>query len=382
MMSLKSKRELLEVVRPRYLKANKVEKQKMLDEFTSITGYHRKHAIRVLKNKVQVHNHHKRKTKTYKAIYRGEVVQALEQIWEIYGRICSKRLQPFLPEAIRVLERCKEIELSEETKELLLKISSASIDRCLRPVRIRSSHGLSTTKPGSLLKNLIPVHTFTEWDKEQPGFMEIDLVAHCGNTTDGQYLNTLTCTDISTGWTDVTALSHRSQEAVSQAIHRMRQRLPFALLGIDSDNGSEFINDLLYRYCLNEKITFTRSRPYKKNDQAHVEQKNWSVVRHTVGYDRWETPQELALLESVYDDLRLYINFFQPSFKLIAKERIGNRTIKRYDTAKTPYQRILERKDISLEVKTRLMNLYVQLNPADLRRNIDHKVAILWKISR
>ena len=382
MMSLKSKRELLEVVRPRYLKANKVEKQKMLDEFTSITGYHRKHAIRVLKNKVQVHNHHKRKTKTYKAIYRGEVVQALEQIWEIYGRICSKRLQPFLPEAIRVLERCKEIELSEETKELLVKISSASIDRCLRPVRIRSSHGLSTTKPGSLLKNLIPVHTFTEWDKEQPGFMEIDLVAHCGNTTDGQYLNTLTCTDISTGWTDVTALSHRSQEAVSQAIHRMRQRLPFALLGIDSDNGSEFINDLLYRYCLNEKITFTRSRPYKKNDQAHVEQKNWSVVRHTVGYDRWETPQELALLESVYDDLRLYINFFQPSFKLIAKERIGNRTIKRYDTAKTPYQRILERKDISLEVKTRLMNLYVQLNPADLRRNIDHKVAILWKISR
>jgi hypothetical protein len=382
MMSLKSKRELLEVVRPRYLKANKAEKQKMLDEFTSITGYHRKHAIRVLKNNVQVQNHHKRKTKTYKAVYRGEVVQALEQIWEIYGHICSKRLQPFLSEAIRVLERCKEIELSEDTKGLLLKISSASIDRCLRPVRIRSSHGLSTTKPGSLFKNLIPVHTFTEWDKEQPGFMEIDLVAHCGNTTEGQYLNTLTCTDISTGWTDVTALSHRSQEAVSKAIHLMRQRLPFPLLGIDSDNGSEFINDLLYRYCLNEKVTFTRSRPYKKNDQAHVEQKNWSVVRHTVGYDRWETQQELALLESVYDDLRLYINFFQPSFKLIAKERIGNRTIKRYDTARTPYQRVLERKDISLEAKVHLMNLYIQLNPAELRRSMDHKIAILWKISR
>lgn len=382
MMSLKSKRELLEAVRPRYLKANKVEKQKMLDEFTSSTGYHRKHAIRVLKNKVQVQNHHKRKTKTYKAVYRGEVVQALEQIWEIYGHICSKRLQPFLPEAIRVLERCKEIEFSEDTKGLLLKISSASIDRCLRPVRIRSPHGLSTTKPGSLLKNLIPVHTIAKWDKEQPGFMEIDLVAHCGNTTEGQYLNTLTCTDISTGWTDVTALPHRSQEAVSKAIHLMRQRMPFPLLGIDSDNGSEFINDLLYRYCLNEKITFTRSRPYKKNDQAHVEQKNWSVVRHTVGYDRWETQQELALLESVYDDLRLYINFFQPSFKLIAKERIGNRTIKRYDTAKTPYQRILERKDISLEAKVRLMHLYVQLNPAELRRSMDHNIAILWKISR
>ena len=391
MMSLKSKHELLEVVRPRYLKANKIEKQKMLDEFTAATGYHRKHAIRVLKNQSQVQNHLNRKTKTYKTLYRGEVVQVLEQIWEIYGHICSKRLQPFLPEAIKVLERCKEIEFSNDTKELLLKISSASIDRCLRPVRIKTPHGLSTTKPGSLLKNLIPVRTFTEWDAEQPGFMEIDLVAHCGNTTEGQYLNTLTCTDISTGWTDVTALPRRSKEAVSQAIHRMRQRLPFPLLGIDSDNGSEFINDLLYGYCLDEKITFTRSRPYKKNDQAHVEHtcpggrcqgKNWSVVRHTVGYDRWETDQEFAILESIYADLRLYINFFQPSFKLIAKERIGNKTIKRYDTAKTPYQRVLERKDISLESKARLMNLYVQLNPAELRRSIDLKTAKLWKISR
>ena len=193
MMSLKSKHELLEVVRPRYLKASKNEKQKMLDEFTSATGYHRKYAIRILKNQVQVQNHLKGKTKTYKTIYRGEVVQALEQIWEICGQICSKRLKPYLPEAIKVLERCKEIEFSKDTKELLLKISSASIDRCLRPVRIKSSHGLSTTKPGSLLKNLIPVRTFTEWDQERPGFMEIDLVAHCGNTTEGQYLNTLTC---------------------------------------------------------------------------------------------------------------------------------------------------------------------------------------------
>ncbi len=380
MMSLNSQRELLEVVRPRYLKAGKVEKQKILDEFTCATGYHRKHAIRVLKNQVQ--KHQKRKRTGYKTIYRGEVVQALEQIWEIYGHICSKRLQPFLPEAIKVLERCQEITLSKDTKELLLKISSASIDRCWRPVRLQSPHGLSTTKPGSLLKSLIPVRTFTEWDKERPGFMEIDLVAHCGNTTEGQYLNTLTCTDISTGWTDVTALPHRSQEAVSEAIYLMRQRLPFPLLGIDSDNGSEFINDMLYRYCLDEQITFTRSRPYQKNDQAHVEQKNWSVVRHTVGYDRWETGQELALLESIYHDLRLYINFFQPSFKLIAKERIGNQTLKQYDIAKTPYQRVLEQKDISLPAKARLMNLYVQLNPAELRRSIDLKTAKLWKISR
>ena len=382
MMSLNSKRELVEVLRPRYLKANKVEKQKILDEFTSTTGYHRKHAIRALKNQRQVQNHLKGNPKTFKSKYTGEVVQVLEQIWEIYGRICSKRLQPFLAEGIKVLERCQEIEISTNTKELLLKISSASIDRYLRPVRTTLPHGLSTTKPGSLLKNLIPVRTFTEWDEERPGFLEIDLVAHCGNTTEGQYLNTLTCTDISTGWTDVAALLHRSQQAVSEAIRRMRQRLPFPLLGIDSDNGSEFINELLYRYCLDEKITFTRSRPYQKNDQAHVEQKNWSVVRHTVGYDRWETEQEFALLESIYNDLRLYINFFQPSFKLVAKERIGNKTVKRYDPAKTPYQRVLERKDITLDAKARLMNLYFQLNPAELRRQIDQKTAKLWKISR
>lgn len=173
-MSLKSKCELLEVMRPRYLKASKAEKQKILDEFTAATGYHRKHAIRILKNKVQVQNHLKGKTKTYKTVYAGEVVKELEQIWGIYGHICSKRLQPFLAEAIRALERCHEIELSEETKELLLKISSASIDRCLRAVRIQSPHGLTTTKPGSLLKHLIPVRTFTEWDEERPGCLEID----------------------------------------------------------------------------------------------------------------------------------------------------------------------------------------------------------------
>ena len=380
MMSPKSKNELLEVLRPRYLKAIKIEKQKMLDEFTAATGYHRKYAIRVLKNQVQ--KRHNKKAKGYKTIYRGEVTQALEQIWEIYGCICSKRLQPYLPEGIKVLERCQEIQLSQDTKDLLLKISSASIDRCLHPIRIKSLHGLSTTKPGSLLKKLIVVRTFTEWNEERPGFMEIDLVAHCGNTVEGQYLNTLTCTNICTGWTDITALPRRSQQAVCDAISRLRQRLPFPLLGIDSDNGSEFINDLLYRYCLNEEITFTRSRPYKKNDQAHVEQKNWSVVRRTVGYDRWETDQELTLLENIYEDLRLYINFFQPSLKLIAKERVGNKIIKRYDTAKTPYLRVIERTDISLEAKARLTYTYLKLNPAELRRRIDQNTAILWKISR
>jgi len=375
MMSQRSKRELWKEVQPRYLKANKAEKQKILDEFTASTGYHRKYAIRILK-----HGYKRRpnKAKGRKAIYRGEVVETLEQIWEIYGRICSKRLHPYLPEGIKVLERCGELRMSTETRELLLRISRSSIDRCLAPARFNKPRGLSTTKPGTLLKKNIPVRTFADWNEDKPGFMEVDLVAHCGESTVGQFLNTLTCTDVCTGWTEPIALLRRSQEAVRDAIEAMQPELPFALLGIDSDNGSEFINDLLYRYCQTRKITFTRSRPYKKNDQAHVEQKNWSVVRHVVGYDRLESQQQLALLSSIYQDLRLYVNFFQPVLKLIAKERIGNKVVRKYDIAQTPYQRVMERQDVSLASKAHLLNTYLCLNPAKLRNRIDQKVLQLW----
>jgi hypothetical protein len=380
MMSQQSKRELLEVLRPRYLKASKAEKQKILDEFTAATGYHRKYAIRILK---RGYKRRPNRPKGRTAIYRGEVVEGLEQIWEIYGRICSRRLHPYLPEGIKVLERCGELELSPETKELLLHISRSSIDRCLAPARFNQPHGLSTTKPGTLLKKNIPVRTFADWNEDKPGFLEVDLVAHCGDSTAGQFLNTLTCTDVCTGWTEPIALRRRSQETVCAAIDAMRQDLPFALLGIDSDNGSEFINDLLYRYCLDEKITFTRSRPYKKNDQAHVEQKNWSVVRHTIGYDRLESDEQYILLESIHKHLRLYVNFFQPVLKLTGKERLGNKVIRKYDTARTPYQRVMERDDISLVRKAHLLNFYLRLNPAELRRHIDVKVFHLWStISR
>lgn len=376
MMSQRSKRELQAEVQARYVKASKAAKQMILDEFTANTGYHRKYAIRLLKHG---YRRHKSKPKGRTAIYRGEVVEELEQIWEIFGRICSKRLHPYLPEGIQALERCGEIALSAPTKELLLRMSRSTIDRCLAPKRFNKLRGLSTTKPGALRKQNIPVRTFADWNEDAPGFMEIDLVAHCGESTEGQYLNTLTCTDICTGWIEVMALRRRTQEAVCTAIDTMRRRLPFDLLGIDSDNGSEFINDLLYHYCLKEKIAFTRSRPYKKNDQAHVKQKNWSVVRHTIGYDRMETNHEHALLESTYQDLRPSINFFQPVLKLIGKERIGNKVIRRFDTARTPYQRVMEREDIPLERKARLLNLYLHLNPAQLRRRIDDKVFQLWE---
>lgn len=380
MMSPKSKRELLETIRPRYLKANKASKERILDELVASTGYHRKYAIRVLKHGSKPQG---LKKPGRKKEYQGEVVTALTQIWEICGRICSKRLKPFLPEIVEVLEHHQELVLPQAVKSQLLKMSRATIDRCLKPARFEPKpHGLSTTKPGTLLKKAIPIRTFADWDDARPGFVEIDLVAHCGDSVEGQFLNTLTTTDISTGWTDCEAVLHRSQLLVFQAIKNMRQRLPFPLLGLDSDNGGEFINDILYRYCLDEQITFTRSRPYKKNDQAHVEQKNWSVVRHVVGYDRWESQEELDLLNSLYADLRLYVNFFQPVLKLIGKEQVGKKTVKRYDEAATPYQRVLQSEQVDLPAKARLCHQYLQLNPVRLRNEIDEKVARLWKIVR
>ena len=380
MMSQRSKREMIESIRPRYLKANKAGKQQILDEFIATTGYHRKYAIRVLKHGPKPRG---LKKPGRRKIYQGEVVQALEKIWEIYGRICSKRLQPFLSEAVTILERCHELILPEEIKTLLIGMSHATIDRCLKKARFtHSRHGLSTTKPGTLLKKAIPIRTFTPWEDEHPGFLEIDLVAHCGTTTEGTYLNTLTATDLATGWTECLALPNKTQIAVSQAVGQLRQDLPFPLLGLDSDNGGEFINDILFRYCQQEEITFTRSRPYQKNDQAHVEQKNWSVVRHTIGYDRFETLDELALLQSIYLDLRLFINFFQPVLKLINKKRVDGKTIKKYDQAKTPYRRVLALDSIPVEIKARLVAQYILLNPVKLRASIDAKVDQLWNMVR
>jgi hypothetical protein len=379
MMSQRSKRELLQAIRPRYLKAKKAGKTRMLDEFVATTDYHRKYAIRLLKNGP---GRKGRKQEGRRKVYQGEVVQALIQVWEICGHICSKRLHPFLPEIVSVLERHKELQLSPESKVLLLGMSRSTIDRCLQPARFKHRRRLSTTKPGSLLKKAIPVRTYAQWDDARPGFVEMDLVAHCGETTAGQYLNTLTVVDISTGWTECLAVYQKTQQAVFEAILRLRQRLPFPLVGIDSDNGGEFINDILYRYCLAEQITFTRSRPYKKNDQAHVEQKNWSVVRHLIGYDRFETKEELALLHTIYADLRLYVNFFQPMLKLIGKEQVDGKTVKRYDRAATPFRRVLASEEVTIEVKARLMTLYFQFNPVTLRNHIDQNVTRLWKLVR
>jgi hypothetical protein len=210
----------------------------------------------------------------------------------------------------------------------------------------------------------------------------MDLVAYYGETTAGQDLTTLTVVDICTGWTEGLTVYQKTQQAVFAAILALRQRLPCPLLGLDSDHGGEFINDMLYRYCQTEPIPFSRARPYKKNEQAYVEQKNWSVVRHLIGYDRFATPAEVALLQAIFQDLRLSVNFFRPGLNLVAKERVDGRTVKRYDPAATPFRRVLASKEVSLQVKAKLTALYVQLNPVSLRHQIDHNVARLWKLIR
>ncbi len=376
-MSQQSKQELVKRLHPRYLQSSRIEKTKILDEFVAITGCHRKHAIRVLRKGVP---HCPRERRGRQRIYTGAVISALAEIWHISGCICGKRLQPFLPEMVKTLERHGELKLDEETKTLLLQMSAATVDRRLRPFRAQAGRGLSTTKPGTLLKQSIPIRTFADWDDVQPGFTEIDLVAHCGESTQGAYLNTLTAVDIVTGWTECLVLPHRSQQAVATAVQTLQSRIPFPLLGLDCDNDSVFINETLQRHCEQHKITFTRSRPYRKNDQAHVEQRNGSIVRRTIGYRRYESPEALALFEAIYEDLHFYTNFFQPTLKLLFKKRQGSKVYKKHDKAQTPHQRAMQSPDVDKKAKLKLQQMYLRLNPAELRRRIDANLKTLWQL--
>jgi hypothetical protein len=248
---------------------------------------------------------------------------------EVSEWLCGKRLAPFLEELVPALEVERALALSDEDRAALVAMSPATVDRRLAPYRRLRPRGWGTTKPGMLLKQQIPVRTYTPWENERPGFLEIDLVAHCRTITAGHYLDTLVATDVATGWTECEAIWGKGQAAVVAALGRIGDRLPFALLGLDSDNGSEFLNALLLRWCTVQRLTFTRSRPYWKNDQAHVEQKNRSVVREPIGYDRYESRQALAALQAVYAPLRLWTSHWQPALKLIGEECDGARVRKR-----------------------------------------------------
>ncbi len=380
MMSITSRRELLAVVAPRYRAARGEERTHILEEFIASTSYHRKYALSLLNHPITKGTARKKRARPRQYVF--AVQQALLTCWRAAHGICSKRLVPYLPELVRVLEQHGELHLDTPTKERLLALSAATADRLLQAERkLAKPHGLGTTKPGILLKSAIPIRTFAEWDEAEPGFTEIDLVVHCGTTTRGEYLHSLTMTDIATGWTECVALRNRGQQTVFQALLLARGRLPFPLRGIDSDNGSEFINAHLLRYCQDEQLTFTRSRPYKKNDQAYVEQKNWSIVRQLVGYERYESLSAYEALQALYEVIRLYINFFQPSMKLVAKERVGSKVKKKYDQAKTPYQRVLESEQVTDEVKATLCQQYATLNPVALLRQMQRLQAVLWKLA-
>ena len=379
-MTKVAKRELLAAVRPRYLKASKSQKGGILDEFTAVTGYNRKYAIHLLRNGLP---RRRGKRVGRRWTYGPEVVAALVQVWKVSGHLCGKRLQPFLPELVAALERHGELTIAPRIKAQLLKMSAATIDRRLKRARTGlPQRGRSTTKPGSLLKDAIPIRTFADWNEHRPGFVEMDLVAHCGQTTAGEYLNTLCTVDIDTRWCELLALPNKGQKATFEGIQAMRKHLPFPLLGIDSDSGSEFINHHLYRYCQREQITFTRSRPFRKNDQAHVEQKNWSAVRQTIGYERYESSEALSLLQAIYADLRLFINFFQPVMKLVSKTRVGSKVRRKYDTARTPYQRVLASPHVNQDVKEQLRQLYLILNPVALQHRINVHLEQLWTLER
>jgi len=378
-MTRGSIREYVEAAGRRYLHAGKKEKSRILSEFTAVTDYHRKSAIRLFRQR-NVGNIYERRGRPRQ--YKPLTTEALIMAWEATDRICSRRLQPFLPELVKVLRRHGEKSMTAEVEAQLCKISPATIDRLLRPYRYRGARRpFGTTKPGILLKDAIPIRTFADWEESRPGFLEIDLVAHCGESVEGFYLNTLSTVDVATGWTEHVGVWGKSQSRVGSAIHQLQQRLPFPLLGLDSDNGSEFINQNLYDYCQRWKITFTRSRSYKKNDSCHVEQKNWSVVRRLIGYDRYNSHIALDTLNRIYELLRHYVNFFLPMMKLVSKTRHGAKVHKVYDKAKTPYQRLLEA-DVLTEAKQKeLAAVYHGLSPVLLLKQINENLECLWRLA-
>ena len=374
-----SKREYLAAIRQRYIQASREEKGLILREFCEVCEYHRKHAIRLL-------NQRKRgptKRPGRKPLYRSrELLMALKRIWLVSDQMCSKRLVAAIPLWLPFYEQAYE-KLSGKIENQLLSISAATVDRLLAPIRAKTRpRGLCATKPGSLLRNQIPIRTHN-WDITQPGFMEADTVAHCGNSLAGNFIWSLTLTDINTGWTECRATWNNGATGVVKQIKNIEANLPFELQGFDCDNGSEFLNYHLLRYFTDHKprVKFTRSRPYKKNDNAHVEQKNWSNVRHLLGYDRLDNPKLVELINRLYaNQWSLYQNHFCPTLKLLEKKRINSKYYKKYETPKTPYQRLVESPHLSEENKSTLKKQHQSLDPFKLRRQIDRQLKAIFKL--
>ncbi len=375
-MSPRSKREYVEAIFVRYRNASRKLKASILNEFCATLNFHRKHAIRLLRKFKRF-----RKTKTKRPgrtpfYSQPSILKPLKKIWLTANLPCSKRLKAILP--LWIPGYTQSIgPLPPEVVQALSRISPATIDRILSPTRIHyKKRGRSTTKPGTLLRNQIPIKT-NQWNESLPGFLEADTVAHCGDSLTGMFAYTIDAVDIATGWTEQRAVWGKGESGVLLQINDIEKSLPFPLLGFDCDNGAEFLNHHLYRHFTQRKkpIQFTRSRAYHKQDNAHIEQKNWTHIRQWLGYQRFDNPEIVPLLNHLYtQEWKLFHNFFCPSVKLLAKERIGSKTIKRYDSPKTPYQRILESPHIPLKIKQSLTKQLASFNPFMLRKTMEENI--------
>lgn len=374
----------LKQLRLRYKKATRMEKSTILQEFCDTSGYHRKHAIRMLNEKIYVKK--KVKKRGRKPSYKSEVIlEPLKTIWLQTNQLCGRRLKTALPLWLPHYEKAYGA-LDKEVMGLLHSISSATIDRLLSPLRARYGMSYGGTKPGSILKKHIPIKT-EQWNETEPGFVEADTVAHCGSSMSGEFIWSLTLTDIFSGWTEIRSVWNKGSAGVVEQIHDIENGLPFSLKGFDCDNGSEFLNHHLLRYFSSpddpqqHRLQFTRSRPYKKDDNAHVEQKNWTHVRQLLGYYRLDKPSLVPLLNDLYkNEVSLLNNFFLPNFKLIEKTRVKSKVIKKHSQPKTPYQRLLDSKDLTQEEKEKLTKAYQKLNPFLLRKTIENKLKRIFAI--
>jgi hypothetical protein len=378
-MSCASRKEYWQQIYPRYQQASWAERQRILDEFCANCGYNRKYAIRILNGPAPMAKPG-RKRRRRVLTYGPQLLAVVKAVWEAADYPWSARLKALLPEWMPWIRT--RFRLSREREQALLQISARTLDQRLRPYKRKLRRQLyGRTKPGSLLKHHIPVKT-DQWDVQVPGFAEIDLVAHAGNSAAGDFCYSLNLTDIHTGWTETRAVLGKSQEAVAKALEEIRQALPFPLRGIDSDNGSEFINAHLYRYCRVRAIQFTRGRPYKKDDNAHIEQKNWTHVRRLLGYVRYDSAAAREAMNELYrKELRLFQNLFLPSVKLEKKERIGSRLRRHYQAPRTPWQRVLDSSAVDRERLAELRGQRQRLDPFQLSSAIQTKLEGIFRLS-